>query len=159
MLPADRLILDGSYGEGGGQIVRTCLTLAAILGRTFRIERIRAGRAKPGLAAQHVTAMRAAAALCEAAVTGDQVGSMALEFAPQAAVSRGDYVFDVAAARPGGSAGAASLVMQTVLQPLALASGQSPLTVHGGTHMAWSPPVRLPLRRLASRTGQDRPQS
>jgi RNA 3'-terminal phosphate cyclase (ATP) len=137
--PADRLVLDGSYGEGGGQIVRTCLTLAAILGRAFRIERIRAGRAKPGLAAQHVTAVRATAALCEAAVTGDQVGSTALEFAPQAAVSCCNYAFDVATARQGGSAGAASLVIQTVLLPLALASGRSRLSVHGGTHMAWSP--------------------
>src|SRR3972149_4588096 len=100
----DCLILDGSYGEGGGQILRTSLTFAAITGRAIRIERIRAGRRKPGLAAQHVTAVRAAASLCQATTTGDESGSTALEFAPQAAVASGTYAFDVAAARKGGSA-------------------------------------------------------
>lgn len=133
------LIIDGSYGEGGGQILRTSLTLAALFGRPIRIENIRAGRKNPGLAAQHVTSIRAAAALCEAMVEGDQLGSAVLEFAPRRAVRSGRYAFDVAAAREGGSAGAASLVLQTVLLPLALADGVSEVTVEGGTHMAWSP--------------------
>lgn len=134
------LILDGSHGEGGGQIVRTSLTLAAITGRAIRIERIRAGRRNPGLAAQHLTAVRAAASLCQAAIIGDELGSTTLEFAPQAAVCPGTYVFDVAAAREGGSAGAASLVLQTILLPLALSDGPSRVSIRGGTHMAWSPP-------------------
>ncbi|HEY5597184.1 MAG TPA: RNA 3'-terminal phosphate cyclase, partial [Kiloniellales bacterium] len=137
---SDRLILDGAHGEGGGQILRTSLTLAAITGRAIRIERIRAGRPKPGLAAQHVTAVRAAASLCRATMAGDEAGSTALEFAPQAAVAPGTYAFDVAAARKGGSAGAASLVLQTVLPPLALTEGRSHISIRGGTHMAWSPP-------------------
>ena len=137
---SDRLILDGAHGEGGGQILRTSLTLAAITGRAIRIERIRAGRPKPGLAAQHVTAVRAAASLCRATTTGDEAGSTVLEFAPQAAVAPGAYAFDVATARKGGSAGATSLVLQTVLLPLALTEGRSQLSIRGGTHMAWSPP-------------------
>ena len=136
----DPLILDGSHGEGGGQILRTSLTFAAITGRAIRIERIRAGRPKPGLAAQHVTAVRAAASLCRATTTGDEIGSTALEFAPRAAVAPGTYAFDVAAASKGGSAGAAGLVLQTVLLPLALTEGRSRLSIRGGTHMAWSPP-------------------
>ena len=136
----DRLILDGSHGEGGGQILRTSLTFAAITGRAIRIERIRAGRAKPGLAPQHLTAVRAAASLCRATTTGDEIGSTTLEFAPRAAVAPDTYAFDVAAATKGGSAGATSLVLQTVLLPLALTEGRSRLSVRGGTHMAWSPP-------------------
>lgn len=136
----DRLILDGSHGEGGGQILRTSLTFAAITGRAIRIERIRAGRPNPGLAAQHMTAVRAAASLCRATTTGDEIGSTALEFAPQAAVAPGTYAFDVGAARKGGSAGATSLVLQTVVLPLALTEGRSRLSIRGGTHMAWSPP-------------------
>lgn len=136
----DCLILDGAHGEGGGQILRTSLTLAAITGRAIRIERIRAKRPKPGLAAQHVTAVRAAASLCRAVTAGDEAGSAVLDFAPRAAVVPGAYAFDVAAARKGGSAGATSLVLQTVLLPLALTEGRSQLTIRGGTHMAWSPP-------------------
>lgn len=133
------LRLDGARGEGGGQILRTALTFAAITGRAFRIENIRAGREKPGLAAQHVTAARAAAALCRARVRGDAIGSDALEFFPEAAVAAGEYLFDVAAAREGGSAGAATLVLQTLLLPLALVEGESRVVVRGGTHMSRSP--------------------
>jgi len=133
------LELDGSYGEGGGQILRTALTAAALTGRSLEIHSIRAGRPKPGLAAQHLTAVRAAGALCQAVIEGDSLGSQRLRFAPQAPVRPGNYRFDVAAAREGGSAGAASLVLQTVVLPLALADGTSDVTVRGGTHMAWSP--------------------
>lgn len=139
-LAADRLVIDGGHGEGGGQIVRSALTLSAITGRPIRIERIRAGRPKPGLAAQHLTAVRAVAALCDADVAGDAVGATALDFAPGASVAAGDYAFDVGAARPGGSAGATTLVLQAVLLPLALVAGKSCATIRGGTHMAWSPP-------------------
>jgi RNA 3'-terminal phosphate cyclase (ATP) len=134
------LVIDGSHGEGGGQILRTAATLAAITGRAMRIERIRAGRPKPGMAAQHLTAIRAAAAICGAELEGDSLGSQTLAFTPRHRPQAGDYVFDVAAAREGGSAGAATLVIQAVLPALLLAQGPSTLSVRGGTHMIWSPP-------------------
>jgi len=134
------LVIDGAYGEGGGQILRTSVALAAILGQPIRIENIRAGRKKPGLAAQHLTAVRAAAMVCDANLTGDELGSTRLTFEPCSSPIPGLYEFDVSEAREGGSAGAATLVLQTVLLPLALAQGSSIVTVRGGTHVAWSPP-------------------
>jgi RNA 3'-terminal phosphate cyclase (ATP) len=152
------IVIDGSYGEGGGQVLRTSLTLAILTGRAVQIEHIRAGRRKPGLAAQHLTAVRAAAAICDATVTGDRMGSQWLQFRPGGPPRAGDYTFDVAQVRRGGSAGAVSLVLQTVLLPLALAPGSSRLTLRGGTHVSWSPPfpylneVYLPtLTRLGLR--------
>lgn len=133
------LVIDGSYGEGGGQILRTTLSLAALLTRPVRIERTRLYRDKPGLAAQHLTAVRATAALCNAGVQGDELGSTTLDFRPRSRPQAGTYDFNVGAARPGGSAGAAVLVLQTVLLPLAAAAGNSTVTVTGGTHMHWSP--------------------
>jgi RNA 3'-terminal phosphate cyclase (ATP) len=109
----NRIIIDGSYGEGGGQILRTALALSIMTGYPFRIERIRALRRNPGLAAQHLTAV------CSAA---------------------GDYGFDVGLAREDGSAGAVILVLQTVLLPLARAAADSRLLLRGGMHMARSPP-------------------
>ncbi len=134
------LVIDGSYGEGGGQIVRTSLALSAIIGRPIRLERIRAGRRKPGLAAQHLTGVRATAAVCAARLEGDALGSQALSFTPGAPPQAGAYHFDVADQSRGGSAGATSLVLQTVLLPLALAAGDSTVSIRGGTHVAWSPP-------------------
>jgi RNA 3'-terminal phosphate cyclase (ATP) len=136
----DKLVIDGSYGEGGGQILRTALALAAVTGRAIRIEKIRAGRKSPGLAAQHLTGVRAAAAICNARLAGDELGSQTLTFAPGSLPQAGDYVFDVAEARAGGSAGATTLVLQTILLPLALVAGDSTVTLRGGTHVAWSPP-------------------
>lgn len=137
--PLPPLVIDGSHGEGGGQILRSALALSALSGRPFRLENIRANRPKPGLAAQHLTAVRAAAALCDAAIEGDSLQSLELRFAPRSPVRAGDYLFDVAAARAGGSAGSVTLVLHTVLLPLALASGRSVVTVRGGTHVQWSP--------------------
>ncbi|GAB4532356.1 MAG: RNA 3'-terminal phosphate cyclase [Anaerolineae bacterium] len=142
------LVIDGSYGEGGGQILRTALALAAIAGKAVRFEKIRAGRKNPGLAAQHLTVVRAIATLCNAQVSGDEPGSQTLIFRPGGPVQAGDYVFDVAEAREGGSAGAATLVLQAILLPLSLAGLQrsqgqkrdSTVTIRGGTHVAWSPP-------------------
>jgi len=141
------LTLDGSHGEGGGQILRTALALAAITGRAIRLEKIRAGRKNPGLAAQHLTGLRAIAEICKAQVSGDEPGSQTLTFRPGGPARAGDYVFDVAEAREGGSAGASSLVLQTVLLPLALAgpgsstgNRDSTVIIRGGTHVAWSPP-------------------
>lgn len=134
------ITLDGAHGEGGGQILRTALSLAAIQGRAVRIERIRAGRPKPGLAAQHLTVVRALAEICAAAVTGSEIGSQTLTFVPGQPPQAGNYRFDVAAARRGGSAGSVTLLLQALLPALALAEGDSSLRLIGGTHVAWSPP-------------------
>ncbi|MCB0208853.1 MAG: RNA 3'-phosphate cyclase [Anaerolineae bacterium] len=133
------ITIDGTYGEGGGQILRTSLTLAALLTQPLHIKNIRAGRKTPGLAAQHLTAVRAAAALCGALLRGDELGSTELIFEPQYAATPGGYRFDVAEAREGGSAGAATLVLQTVALPLALTEGNSRVLLKGGTHVPWSP--------------------
>ena len=132
--------IDGSYGEGGGQVLRTSLSLAAITGQPIRIEHIRAKRQKPGLAAQHLTAVRAAATICQAQVQGDALESMTLEFIPGGSSQAGKYTFDVTEARQGGSAGTVNLILQTILLPLALATGDSQVTLRGGTHIAFSPP-------------------
>ena len=134
------ITMDGSYGEGGGQVVRTSLTLSALLKRPLRIEKIRAGRRNPGLQAQHLTGVRATAQVCGARLEGADLGSQILAFVPQSPPRPGEYTFDVAEARKGGSAGATSLVFQTLLLPLAFAHGTARLTLQGGTHVAWSPP-------------------
>lgn len=133
------IIIDGAYGEGGGQVLRTSLTLSMLTGQTVQIQNIRAGRPQPGLAAQHLTAVRAAAAICAANLSGDEMGSQQVCFRPERPPQAGAYTFDVAQIRGSGSAGSVSLVLQTVLLPLALASGSSKLTLRGGTHVAWSP--------------------
>jgi RNA 3'-terminal phosphate cyclase (ATP) len=133
------LVINGAYGEGGGEILRTSLTLATILTKPIRIDNIRAGRERPGLAAQHLTAVRAAAMICDAHIVGDKLGSTQLIFEPQSPPIAGSYEFDVAEAREGGSAGAATLILQTVLVPLALTKKVSTVTVRGGTHVPWSP--------------------
>lgn len=133
------LMINGARGEGGGQILRSALTLAVILGRAIRVEHIRAGRKSPGLAAQHLLSLRAAARICKAHVSGDELGSTAITFEPAGPVIPGHYEFDVASVRQGGSAGAVTLVLQTILLPLALAEGPSTVVLRGGTHVAWSP--------------------
>jgi RNA 3'-terminal phosphate cyclase (ATP) len=149
----DVLVIDGSRGEGGGQILRTAVTLSALLNRPLRIENIRKRRRKPGLAAQHLTAVQAVARLCGARVTGDELGSTTLEFSPLTPPESGTYRFDVGAAREGGSSGATTLVLQSLVLPLAAAVGQSEVRVVGGTHMNWSPSydyvaeIWLPLLR------------
>lgn len=135
------IVIDGSHGEGGGQVLRSALTLAVLTGQHTRIERIRAGRSKPGLRPQHLTAVRAAAAVCQARTEGDRLGSQMLTFAPGGPPQPGDYRFDVAEAAPGGSAGSVSLVLQTVLLPLGLTRAPCHLTLRGGTHAPWAPPV------------------
>ncbi len=135
------LTIDGSHGEGGGQILRTALALSAITGQPARIERIRASRKNPGLRPQHLTAVRAAAAICAAQLEGDDLGSQALTFVPGSSPRPGEYTFDVAEAAQGGSAGSVGLVLQTVLLPLATGAEESRLTLRGGTHVPWAPPV------------------
>ena len=140
------LTIDGSQGEGGGQIFRTSLALSLVTGTPFRIERIRAGRAKPGLMRQHVTALAAAASVGDADVEGAGVGAQEVVFRPKR-VRPGDYRFAV------GTAGSTGLVLQTVLLPLVTAGGASTLTLEGGTHNPQAPPFEfladafLPLLR------------
>ena len=133
------LLIDGSHGEGGGQILRTAISLSAVTGRALRIENIRAGRPRPGLAAQHLTAIRSAASICAAEVRGETLGSSTMHFHPTSVPLEGSYRFDVAEAREGGSAGAATLVLQTVTMPAVFAAGMSRFQILGGTHIASSP--------------------
>jgi RNA 3'-terminal phosphate cyclase (ATP) len=132
------LHLDGAYGEGGGQIVRTSLSLAALLGEPVKITDIRAGRAKPGLRPQHLTGVKALAHISRAEVEGAALGSRELTFKPRT-IKGGDYFFDVA--EKTGSAGSVTLVAQALLPPLLAAREPSTLTIRGGTHVAWSPPA------------------
>lgn len=134
------LQIDGSYGEGGGQVLRTALTLSALTGQAVHLRRIRAGRRQPGLAPQHLTGVLALAQICQARVRGATLRSTELVFEPQTAPVAGEYFFDVADQTEGGSAGAVSLIWQTLWLPLALAGAASRLTLKGGTHVAWSPP-------------------
>jgi RNA 3'-terminal phosphate cyclase (ATP) len=136
----DMVTLDGSYGEGGGQILRTALSLSTMTARPFRLANIRAGRRNPGLLPQHLSAVRAAAAVSGAILSGDRLGSRELRFAPSHSPSAGAYEFDVAQAAERGSAGSATLILQTLVVPLALAEAASQVLVRGGTHVEWSPP-------------------
>jgi len=143
------LTIDGSFGEGGGQIIRTSLALSLITGKPFRIYNVRARREKPGLARQHLTAVRAAATIGGAQVDGDSVGSTAFTFTP-GAVTPGDYSF------PIGTAGSTTLVLQTILPPLMIASAPSTLAFEGGTHNVHAPPFEFIAKTflpLINRTG------
>jgi RNA 3'-terminal phosphate cyclase (ATP) len=111
----DILTLDGAHGEGGGQILRTALSLSAITARPFRLTNIRAGRRNPGLLPQHLSAVRAMAAISGAIVSGDRLGSTELRFAPGHPPKSGSYVFDVAEMAERGSAGSVTLILQTLL--------------------------------------------
>lgn len=136
--PGDKKIftIDGSYGEGGGQVLRTSLALSCALGKPFEIINIRRERRKPGLQPQHLTAVKAAAAVSRARVEGAELSSTALRFSP-GEVSGGDYFFDVSEEK--ASAGSVTLVIQTALLPLCFANRPSTVTVAGGTHVPWSP--------------------
>ena len=99
----DLLVLDGAHGEGGGQILRTSLSLSIMFRRPIRIGNIRKSRRNPGLAAQHLTAVQAAGRLCDARIRGDSLGSTELDFVPSRTAQAGNYHFDVGAARTDGS--------------------------------------------------------
>lgn len=133
------LTIDGSRGEGGGQILRTALSLSVLQRRPIRIERIRAGRAKPGLMRQHLMCVKAAAAISAADVRGDVLGSTALEFVPNALVGGAQH-FAI------GTAGSAMLVLQTVLPPLLRADAESRICIEGGTHNQLAPSADFILR-------------
>jgi RNA 3'-terminal phosphate cyclase (ATP) len=123
--------LDGSFGEGGGQILRSGLALSLLTGRTFRLRNIRARRTKPGLQPQHLKSVLAAAEIGGARVKGASLGSTTLTFEP-GNVRPGSYHFRI------GTAGATSLVLHTVYLPLALAGAPSSVTIEGGTHVTKS---------------------
>jgi RNA 3'-terminal phosphate cyclase (ATP) len=127
------ITIDGSEGEGGGQVLRTSLSLSLVTGEPFRIKGIRAGRKRPGLLRQHLTAVQAATAVGKAEVRGAKMGSPELLFRPSG-IAPGDHSFSV------GTAGSATLVLQTVLPALLTADGPSRITVEGGTHNPFAPP-------------------
>jgi len=133
MSARDFTVIDGSYGEGGGQILRTSLSLSAITGRPLKLVNIRGKRMKPGLRPQHLTGVHACAAVSGANVVGAKLGEQKLTFRPEE-ISGGAYNFRIP------TAGAATLVLQAILPPLWKAKGESSLVVGGGTHVPWSPP-------------------
>jgi RNA 3'-terminal phosphate cyclase (ATP) len=128
--------IDGSIGEGGGQILRTALSLSLVTGESVRIENIRAGRERPGLQRQHLACVRAAVQVSNGSASGVKMGSQTLEFRP-GRVRTGEFLFDV------GTAGSTTLVLQTVLLPLCLAGAPSDVTVIGGTHNPNAPPYEF----------------
>lgn len=140
MTPSGEVRLDGRRGEGGGQLLRTALSLSCMTGRPVELKNIRGGRDRPGMAPQHLTAVDAAAAICGASVEGDRLRSTRLRFVPGNSPRPDEYRFDVEKRASNGSAGSVSLILQTVLVPLAFCEGTSRLHVRGGTHVAWSPP-------------------
>ncbi len=126
--------IDGSHGEGGGQLLRTAVALSAITRTPVALNRIRAGRPNPGLAAQHLTALRAVAELATAEVQGLEIGSAEMTFTPGGLVG-GDHSFDV------GTAGSVTLVLQACLPVAFAAKASTHLRIVGGTDVKWSPPL------------------
>ncbi|OYT53821.1 MAG: RNA 3'-phosphate cyclase [Candidatus Altiarchaeales archaeon ex4484_2] len=128
------LSIDGSVGEGGGQIMRSAVALSAVTGRELRVYHIRAGRNNPGLRPQHLAAIKAVASLCDASVEGLGVGSSEIFFSP-GEIRSGLFNVDV------GTAGSLSLVLQALLVPAFHALGKIEFRLKGGTDVRWSPPV------------------
>lgn len=129
----ETLQLDGSMGEGGGQILRSALALSIATCQSFRINRIRAKRPQPGLRPQHLASVHAAAAISSARVDGDRVGSTDLHFQPVSLKPADDYQIEI------GTAGATGLVLQTIFLPLAFRETSTSLTIIGGTHAEYAP--------------------
>src|SRR5262249_45064043 len=130
---SERIEIDGSQGEGGGQVLRTSLALSLITGKPFRLFNVRAGREKPGLQPQHLMSVKAAATVGNAQLRGASIGSSDLSFDP-GEVRAGTYRFDI------GTAGATGLVLHTIYLPLALKGrAASEITITGGTHVRTSP--------------------
>lgn len=130
------LKIDGSQGEGGGQILRTALTLSIITRRSIQIENIRARRARPGLMPQHLQAVIAAAQISQAQVDGAELNAQKITFQPRG-IFPGHYRFEI------GTAGATTLLLQTIFIPLSFAHGKSAIRILGGTHVPWSPPYHM----------------
>jgi RNA 3'-phosphate cyclase len=149
MLAHSRLAIDGAHGEGGGQVVRTAVGLAAIVGQPIEVASIRARRETPGLAAQHVAAVRAVATLCAAELEGLAVGATAFSFTPHA-IRGGDFRIDV------GTAGSVALVLQALLPVMLVAPEPCRVTLVGETDVPLAPPIdylRWVLLPLLSRMG------
>ena len=141
--------VDGSFGEGGGQVLRTAVALAAILSKEIHVFNIRAGRAEPGIRPQHMTGVKAAAELCSGHLEGLEVGSTEFVFKP-GKLRAGTFKFDV------GTAGSVTLVLQTLMPILAFAPGGVHLEITGGTDVKWSPPidyVRLVMLPILKKVG------
>lgn len=136
--------IDGSYGEGGGQLLRTACALSAITGEPVRLHNVRARRTPPGLAPQHLTAVKAVAALCDAAVDGLELRSKEILFRPRQ-IRGGEFRFDV------GTAGCLTLVLQALLPVALAADATTRIHLTGGTDIRGAPPldyfrfVHLPL--------------
>jgi len=128
------LSIDGSRGEGGGQVLRTTLALCAIVGQEVEILHIRRRRSQPGLRPQHLAAVKALAEICDAEIQGAEKGSIHLIFKP-GKIKAGKYKFDI------GTAGSISLFLQTIMPVLAFAPAQVEIEVKGGTDVPWSPPI------------------
>ena len=128
------IIIDGSYGEGGGQILRTSVALSAITGAPVKVINIRKKRSNPGLRNQHITAIKAVAEISRAKVEGLRIGSTEIVFYP-GEPKPGKFFFDV------GTAGSVTLVLQSVLPVLTLTDGQFEVKIRGGTDVPWSPPI------------------
>ena len=124
--------IDGARGEGGGQVLRSALTLSLMTERPFRIVNIRARRSNPGLRAQHLASVQAATAVGQAVVAGVRLGSRQIEFQPSP-IKPGSFCFEIP------TAGSTSLVLQTVFLPLSTAKSPSAIEIIGGTHVPWSP--------------------
>lgn len=139
--------IDGSEGEGGGQILRSSLSLAICTQQPFRITNIRANRERPGLMRQHLTAVRAAAEICSGELEGAELGARSLTFRP-GKLAAGDYSFAI------GTAGSCTLVFQTVLPALLTAGGESRVRITGGTHNPGSPPFDFLLRSFLPLLGR-----
>ncbi|MDO9536938.1 MAG: RNA 3'-terminal phosphate cyclase [Thermoplasmata archaeon] len=126
--------LDGSDGEGGGQVLRTALAMSTVTKKSMIIENIRANRPNAGLARQHLAGLHLIRDICQATVSGDHIGSKCVKFEP-GEIQHGEYSLDV------GTAGSVTLVLQTVLPTLASVEGKSTITMRGGTDVKWAPPV------------------
>ncbi len=127
------LEIDGSHGEGGGQVLRTAVAMSMVTGEDFRIENIRANRPNPGLSHQHLMALKAAAEISDAEATGMQKGSTEVTFDPSS-VKGGDYEFDI------GTAGSITLMLQALIPPALVADEITTIEITGGTDVKWSPP-------------------
>ncbi len=128
------ITIDGSKGEGGGQILRTSVAMSAVTGREFRIENIRAKRKNPGIRPQHLNAINSVAKLCDAEIKGLKVGSMVLEFHPRR-IKGGNLSLNI------GTAGSITLVLQALMIPSIFADKEVKVTIIGGTDVGWSPPI------------------
>ena len=126
--------IDGSFGEGGGQIVRTAVALSALTKKPVKIFNIRAKRKKPGLSYQHLTAIKAVTEICDAEIKGAEKGSSVIEFYPKK-IRGGNFSFDV------GTAGSVTLVLQCCLLPCLFSNEKTKITIKGGTDVKWSPPA------------------